>query len=102
MSIENISNGSGLFKNLINGKIKQNDSQKMMADFLYQQLMMEAQVQTLSLDDEVQEPQNKIPVGRLMMFIRKGYWDLSVLEEFKNCGIITEKTYNDIMEGNII
>lgn len=98
-----ISNDPGFFINLINGKkIRNNDPQKIIADQLYQQLMMEAQVQTLEIDDEIQEPQNKISAGRLMMFIRRGYWDISVLEEFKSCGIITEKTYNDIMESNII
>ena len=98
-----ISNDPGFFINPINGrKIRNNDPQKIIADQLYQQLMMEAQVQTLEMDDEIQEPQNKISIGRLMMFIRSGYWDIFVLEEFKNCGIITEETYNDIMESNII
>ena len=64
--------------------------------------MMEAQVQTLELDDEIQEPQNKISVGRLKMFIRRGYWNISVLEEFKNYGIITEQVYNDIMKNDIV
>lgn len=99
----NISNDPEFFINPINGKkIRNNDPQKIIADQLYQQLMMEAQVQTLEIDDEIQEPQNKISAGRLMMFIRRGYWNISVLEEFKSCGIITEKTYNDIMESNII
>ena len=103
MHINNISNDPGFFINPINGKkIRNDDPQKMIADRLYQQLMMEAQVQTLAIDEEIQEPQNKISVGRLMMFIKKGYWDISVLEEFKNCGIITEKTYKDIMKSNII
>ena len=64
--------------------------------------MMEAQVQTLEIDDGIQEPQNKISVGRLMMFIRRGYWNISVLEEFKNYGIITEQVYNDIMKNDIV
>ena len=99
----NISNDPGFFINPVNGKkIRNNDPQKIIADQLYQQLMMEAQVQTLEMDDEIQAPQNKISAGRLMMFIRRGYWPLSVLEEFKSCGIITENTYNDIMESNII
>lgn len=103
MHINDISNDAGFFINPINGrKIRNNDPQKIIADQLYQQLMMEAQVQTLAMDDEIQEPQNKISVGRLIMFIRRGYWDISVLEEFKNYGIITEKTYNDIIGGNII
>lgn len=103
MHINDISNDPGFFINPINGrKIRNNDPQKIIADQLYQQLMMEAQVQTLAMDDEIQEPQNKISVGRLIMFIRRGYWDISVLEEFKNYGIITEKTYNDIIGGNII
>ena len=64
--------------------------------------MMEAQVRTLEIDDEIQEPQNKISVGRLKMFIRRGYWNISVLEEFKNYGIITEQVYNDIMKNDIV
>lgn len=103
MHINNISNDPGFFINPVNGKkVRNNDPQKIIADQLYQQLMTEAQVQTLEMDDEIQEPQNKIPVGHLMMFIRRGYWNIHVLEEFKKYGIITEKTYNDIMGGNII
>lgn len=99
----NISNDPGFFINPVNGKkIKNNDPQKIIADQLYQQLMMEAQVRTLEIDDEIQEPQNKISVGRLKMFIRRGYWNISVLEEFKNYGIITEQVYNDIMKNDII
>ena len=98
-----ISNDPGFFKNPINGrKIRNNDPQKIIADQLYQQLMMEAQVRTLEIDDEIQEPQNKISVGRLKMFIRRGYWNISVLEEFKNYGIITEQVYNDIMKNDIV
>ena len=103
MHTNNISNDPGFFINPINGKkVRNNDPQKEIADRLYQQLMMEAQVQTLELDDEIQEPRNKIPVGRLMMFIRRGYWNISVLEEFKNYGIITEQVYNDIMKNDIV
>ena len=103
MHIINISNDPGFFINPVNGKkIKNNDPQKIIADQLYQQLMMEAQVRTLEIDDEIQEPQNKISVGRLKMFIRRGYWNISVLEEFKNYGIITEQVYNDIMKNDIV
>lgn len=103
MHTNNISNDPGFFINPINGKkIRNNDPQKIIADQLYQQLMTEAQVQTLEMDDEIQEPQNKISVGRLKMFIRRGYWPFSVLEEFKNYGIITEETYNDIMKDDIV
>ena len=99
----NISNDPGFFINPVNGKkIRNNDPQKIIADQLYQQLMMEAQVQTLEMDDEIQEPQNKISVGRLKMFIRRGYWNISVLEEFKNYGIITEQVYNHIMKNDIV
>ena len=103
MNTINISNDPGFFINPVNGKkIKNNDPQKIIADQLYQQLMMEAQVRTLEIDDEIQEPQNKISVGRLKMFIRRGYWNISVLEEFKNYGIITEQVYNDIMKNDIV
>ena len=103
MNTINISNAPGFFINPVNGKkIKNNDPQKIIADQLYQQLMMEAQVRTLEIDDEIQEPQNKISVGRLKMFIRRGYWNISVLEEFKNYGIITEQVYNDIMKNDIV